>query len=151
MSVSVELLDHIVSILETELNSGSAFTITRKILPRSKKQTRSKPEIFVSLNSMTSVESSRGSYLMEYQVGVALAQDAVSETNTETAMSNIENIVSTLESNDYKSFTTSENSLKFCYKPPFTLDPVFDPTILNEQSTFVSVALFNYVYIKERV
>jgi hypothetical protein len=146
----VELIDHITGILNTEINGSDGFDIQRKILPRSAKRSRTKPEVFVSLSAMSSVEQSRTDLLLEYQVGVSVLQDANNETKQEQAFGNVELIISSLLKPVYKSFTTSPSGLQFCLKPPFELDPVFDPDSLNEQSVFLSVLLFNYVQLKDR-
>jgi len=146
----VELLDHIAGILDTEINASNGYDIERKILPRSTKRTRTKPEIFISLNSLSSVEQSRTDLLMQYQVGVSLVQEANTETKQETAFSNVELITSALLKPEHKMFTTTPSGLIFMFQPPFEVDPVFDADTLNEQSVFMSVLLLNYVHLKDR-
>tara|TARA_Y100001973_G_scaffold50244_1_gene74548 strand:+ start:671 stop:1126 length:456 start_codon:yes stop_codon:yes gene_type:complete len=149
-TAAVYLLDKVKSILETEINSSSAFDITRAILPRSSKRKRDKPEIFVSLNGISSIEQSRSDLLMQYVVSVTLVQEANTETKQETALGNVELIASTLLKPEYKMLTTTEDSSQYCFQPPFTVDPIFDPDALNEQSVFLTVQQFNYVRLKGR-
>ena len=147
-TAAVYLLDKITGILEAELNTGSVFDIQRRILPRSNKRERNKPEIFVSLNAMSSIEQSRSENLLQYIVAVTLVQPARSETKQEEALGNVEAISSTLLKPEYKMLTTTEDSAQYCFQPPFTVDPIFDPDALNEQSTFLTVQLFNYLKLK---
>ena len=147
--ITVDLLDHVTGILNTELNAGDLYKVERKILPRTQKQKRTKPEIFVSINKISSLEHSRGDLHMAYEVGVGVVYEAPKESQQESALSLVDEILCTLESKEYRTFTTT-SGLKFSYMSPFVLEPVFDAEILNEQGTFVSAILFNYVHILDR-
>lgn len=150
MSRALELVDHVEGILETVVNGGGLYDISRQVLPLSDKASRSKPEILLSLNGMSSVEQDRSGLLLQYQVSVAIVYPAITEAEKEAALTLVELVVDTLESPTYRTFTTTPNSLRFCYQTPFNLSPVFDPSVLNEQGTLVSVSLFNYVLLKDR-
>ena len=148
-SITLELLDHVAGIIDTDLNASGDYKVERKILPRTQKQKRSKPEIFISINKISSEEHSRGDLHMIYEVSVGLVYEAPKEVQQEAALSLVDDILGTLESSAHRLFTTT-SGYKFSYRSPFTLEPVFDAELLNEQGTFISAGLFNYVYIKDR-
>ena len=144
-----ELLDKVAEILNSTVNANDEYDVIRQILPRTKKQERRRPQLFVSLSALETTDYSRGDLYLTYTVSVALVYDAAKENLQEDALGVINDVVETLTSSQFNIFQTP-SGYSFSYMPTYSLDPVFDPDTLNDEGTIVSVSNFKYCFLKDR-
>lgn len=146
MALSVDIADAVA----TKINAGKpatfsqTFTAVRSFIPRDRFEEIDGYKVYVTPGELVATPFDRKNVKATYEIDVAVAIKADSDTDVENALSFTEQIQDYLADEDNHEVIAD----KVLWLPPYVNSPIFDRKKLDEMQLFLSVTSFKYEVLR---